>query len=285
MKERTERGLVVKKARLSRNAMQDSPRSNDGQGNGAGEGSAVVARAFAILELVAGADRALSLAEISTLANLPKATVHRLLQQLESMAYVAREPGGRRFAGGPRLLRMGLKAMRAGTSPERHAILQQLVDAIGETCNFTALAGHEVLYLDRVESRWPLRLQFEPGSRVPIHCTASGKLFLAHLKRAERKRILDAIPLSSYTPHTITGRDAFEAELAQIAHQGFSLDRQEFLLGLIAIAVPVAGPDGEVVAAVACHALSVRLNLDQAKAHLPHLRAAARRLSATLSPA
>ena len=53
-------------------------------------------------------------------------------------------------------------------------MLTALVDVIGETCNFTTLAGHEVIYLDRVEARWPLRLHFETGSRVPVHCTASG---------------------------------------------------------------------------------------------------------------
>jgi DNA-binding IclR family transcriptional regulator len=253
----------------------------DSSGNG--EGSAVVTRAFTLLETIAGSDRALTLAELCTLVNLPKATVHRLLQQLEGMAYVAREPGGRRYAGGPRLMRMGLKVVRSGVATQRHAILQELVETIGETCNFTTLAGQEVLYLDRVESRWPLRLHFEPGSRVPVHCTASGKLFLAMLGAAERARILETITLSPYTPYTIAARADFEAELAQIAAQSYSLDRQEFLLGLIAIAVPVTGTDGAVVAAVACHGLSARLSLEQAIAHLPQLREAARRLSQTLS--
>lgn len=180
-------------------------------------------------------------------------------------------------------MRMGLKVVRFGVSTQRHAILQELVETIGETCNFTTLAGHEVLYLDRVELRWPLRLHFESGSRVPIHCTASGKLFLAMLGAAERRRVLEAITLSPYTTFTIVARGAFDAELAQIAAQSYSLDRQEFLLGLIAIAVPVTGADGAVVAAVACHALSARLSLKQAQAHLPHLREAARRLSDTLS--
>ena len=122
-----------------------------------------------------------------------------------------------------------------------------------------------MIYLDRVESRWPLRLHFEIGSHVPIHCTASGKILLAAMKPAERRRIVDAVGLPAYTPHTITSRAEFDAELSRIAQQGYSLDREEFLLGMAAIAVPVMGLDGDVIAAVACHAPSVRFNVERAK--------------------
>jgi DNA-binding IclR family transcriptional regulator len=140
-----------------------------------------------------------------------------------------------------------------------------------------------VVYLDRVEARWPLRLHFETGSRVPVHCTASGKILLASMKAPERKRIIDAVGLPAYTPHTITGRNEFDTELSQIAQQGYSLDREEFLLGMAAIAVPVVALDGSVIAAVACHAPSVRFGADRAKAHLPQLKQAARKLSETLA--
>lgn len=246
-------------------------------------GSAVVLRALQVVETVAASDRPLALPELCALLDLPKATTHRLCQQLEQIGYVVREPGGRRYAPGARLLRVGFNALRSGLTTERHQILTALVDAIGETCNFTTLAGQEVLYLDRVEARWPLRLHFDTGSRVPIHCTSSGKMLLASMKPAERKRVIDAVGLPAYTPHTITGRAAFEAELNQIAQQGFSLDREEFLLGMAAIAVPVLGPDGSAIAAVACHAPSVRFTLEQAQKYLPQLQQAARKLSETLA--
>jgi DNA-binding IclR family transcriptional regulator len=140
-----------------------------------------------------------------------------------------------------------------------------------------------VPYLDRVEARWPLRLHFDTGSRVPIHCTASGKILLASMKVSARNRIVDAVGLPAYTPHKFTVRATFDAELGQIAQQGFSLDREEFLLGMAAIAVPVMGRDGGVIAAVACHAPSVRFNSEQAKKYLPQLRQAARKLSETLA--
>ena len=247
------------------------------------EGSAVVLRALQLIETVAASDRPLALPELCALLQLPKATTHRLCQQLERNGYVVREPGGRRYTPGARLLRVGFDVLRSGLTAERHQILTALVDIIGETCNFTTLAGHEVLYLDRVEARWPLRLHFDTGSRVPIHCTASGKMLLASMKTPERKRVIDAVGLPAYTPHTITARAAFDAELSQIGQQGYSLDREEFLLGMAAIAVPVLGLDGTAIAAVACHAPSVRFTPEQAKKHLPQLQQAARKLSATLA--
>ena len=159
------------------------------------DGSMVVTRALQLLETIAASERPLALPELCALLELPKATTHRLCQQLERGGYLAREPGGRRYTPGARLLRVGFNVLRSGLTAERHQILTALVDAIGETCNFTTLAGQEVIYLDRVESRWPLRLHFEIGSHVPIHCTASGKILLAAMKPAERRRIVDAVGL------------------------------------------------------------------------------------------
>ena len=247
-----------------------------------GGGSPVVRRALTVIETVANAAQPLALPEICALVRLPKATTHRLCQQLESIGYLVREPGGRSYAAGPRLVRMGFDLMRSAVTAERHGILAALVEQIGETCNFTALAGHEVLYLDRVEARWPLRLHFDMGSRVPIHCTASGKIFMAAMKPSERRRIVDAAGLPAYTPHTITARDRFDVELDQIARQGYSLDREEFLLGMAAIAVPVRATDGTVLAAVACHAPNVRFKIELAMSYLPQIKDAARKLSKTL---
>jgi DNA-binding IclR family transcriptional regulator len=247
------------------------------------DGSPVVARALQLLETVAASDRPLTLPELCALLHLPKATTHRLCQQVERAGYVAREPGGRRYTPGERLLRVGFNVLRSGLTAERHQILTTLADAIGETCNFNTLAGQEIIYLDRVEARWPLRLHFEIGSHVPIHCTASGKIMLAAMKPPERRRIIEALGLPPYTPHTITERAEFESELNSIAQQGYSLDREEFLLGMTAIAVPVTASDGAVIAAVACHAPSVRFNIERAKGHLPQLKDAARKLSDTLA--
>ena len=90
-------------------------------------------------------------------------------------------------------------------------LADQLVADLGESINLTALSGADVIYLDRVESAFPLRMELRPGTRVPIHCSASGKLFLAHLSPARRAAILDGLPLTRHTATTLTDRAALEA--------------------------------------------------------------------------
>lgn len=240
-------------------------------------------RVLDLLQLVASSGRSYSLPELSAVLRISKPTVFRLCQRLEAEGYLEREPGGRHFNVGPSLVRLGLYAVRSGrASVERHAILRALVDQVGETCNCTTLAGTDVYYLDRVETRWPLRLHLEPGSRVPVHCTSSGKLFLAHMEKSRRDALLGNLKLEAHTPATITSRKELEAELARIVELGYSVDNEEFLLGLIAVAVPVKDRSGTTVAALACHAPVARLPLASALKLLPKLRTAAKKLSATL---
>lgn len=244
-------------------------------------GSAML-RALDLLAAIAGADQPITVPELCQELGLPKPTVHRLCQRLETEGYLSREPGGRHFIVGPRLLRLGLDAVRTSVTTERHAILQQLVDACEETCNLVTRAGLEAVYIDRVEARWPLRLHLEIGSRVPLHCTASGKLLLAHMAPAQRKRTLDALALSNYTTHTISDRARLDADLAAISRRGYSLDDQEFIEGLVAVAVPVRDSANTVVAALACHGPLPRFGVDKATGFLPRLMEAAERLRTTL---
>ncbi|MDR3384153.1 IclR family transcriptional regulator, partial [Cupriavidus basilensis] len=154
-------------------------------------------RAFALLEFLVAADRPLSLAEIMQGFDAPKASLHRMLGALEAGGLVIREPGARNaYAVGPRLSRLGVAIVtHSGTRQLRHAILARLVADIGETVNLTMLHETSVLYLDRMEAPWPLRLDLKPGSRVPLHCSASGKLLLSLLPR------LQARPAGRPDPH------------------------------------------------------------------------------------
>lgn len=263
---------------IARDAPDDMPEKARRQGE-----RPLLMRSLALLERIAAADRSLSLAELSEALSVPKPTVFRIAQKLEHAGYLAREPGNGGFCVGPRLLRLGLDAARTGgANAERRATLEALVAKLGETCNFTALSGSEVVYLDRVETRWPLRLNLEPGSRVPLHCTASGKLFLAHMQPERRRRLLERLPLTPETPATLIDPVQLEAECARILRQDYSTDSEEFLVGLIAVAVPVRDAGGTVVAAVACHAPSARLPLAEALKRLPELRDAAQKLGASL---
>lgn len=239
-------------------------------------------RAFGLLERVARANGPVGLQELASDTDLPKPTVYRMLATLEEAGLVTRELDGRRIAAGPRLVRFALDVQLAKTvRAPRHAILKRLAETLGETVNLTMLDGSEVVYLDRVETEWPLRMTLQPGSHVPLHCTASGKLLLALLPAARRRRIVEELSLARFTDHTITDRDALCAELAAIRRDDLSTDNEEYLAGLVCVAVPVASPDGRNVACVAVHAPVARMPLERALAHVPALREAAAALGAT----
>ena len=252
--------------------------------NAAVDVSSPALRLIALLEHVAGADRPLSLAEIIDEVHQPKPTVYRMLQQLEQAGLLLKEPDAKRYSPGPRLARFALDVLlNSEVRAARHAILQRLVDAIGETCNFTMLAGTEVVYLDRVETAWPLRFHLQPGSRVPIHCSASGKLFLAYMPPMQRNRLLDHLQYKGYTGNTITTRVRLEAELARVRAQGYALDNEEFLDGLVCIAVPVFDARGRqrIRGSVAVQAPASRFPIDRATSALPALKRAADALGAS----
>ena len=223
------------------------------------------------------------MSELVDATGYPKSTVHRLLRLLVSERMLALEPNGKFFAAGPRLATLALAALKnSANRAERHAILQGLVDEVDETCNLTILDGNEVVYLDRVESHWPLRFVLAPGARVPLHCTASGKLFLALMPSARRRRLLAAVQLKRLTRNTIADMSGLLRELEHIRLEGIGTDDEEFLAGLTAVAVPVLDARRRILATVAVHAPSSRMNITRARTHVPALRRAATKLAATM---
>jgi DNA-binding IclR family transcriptional regulator len=193
-----------------------------------------------------------------------------------------REPGARRYAPGPRLATLGRNVMLNGSvRAGRRAILARLVEEIGETCNFTMLDGAEVIYVDRVEAAWPLRMNLTSGSRVPLHCTASGKLLLALLPKASRERITGQLALTRYTDATITDRRQLSSELARIRASRYATDKEEYHAGLVCVAVPVMNARERACATLAVQAPVSRMPLERALGHLPALRQAARAIAET----
>ncbi len=142
--------------------------------------SSVSERALLLLEIIAKADEPPTLNELMSAIQLPKATTHRFVSLLEQLGFVRRAVDGRRYEIGHRLTSLALDGMRHSFAlAPRRAILSALVEEIGETCNITMIDGDRLIYLDRVESDWPLQFRLKIGSHVPLHCTASGKIFLA----------------------------------------------------------------------------------------------------------
>ena len=233
-------------------------------------------RLLLILESVAEAGEALTAAEIGRRMDLPKQTIHRLCSTLLDEGFLVKEGGGKRLLPGRRARKTAAGVLYA--SPNhiiRRQILTRVSKAVEETVNFAVPRDDGMVYLDRVETEWPFRIQLPIGSNVPFHATASGKTFLSSLPPRKRKAMLDTMDLSALTTKTQVNRQALLAELATIARQGYAVDDEEMMDGLVALAVPVTDEAGRFVAAIAFHGPVQRLSLETAISHLSLLQNAA----------
>ena len=238
-------------------------------------------RQFALLEAMAKMDRFATLQTLVEETGLPKPTVHRMLQQLEMAGMVQRDGDGRQYTTGLRLRQMAETVLLNNTvHGARHLVLRRLVEEVGETCNLTAFNGSEVVYLDRVETPAPLRFYLQAGSVVPAHCSATGKLFLAQMTPSQRRRLLGQVSLERFTPKTITDLEAIEAEIATVKRDGVGYDREEYLPGLICVAVLVPSTNRASNLGLAIQAPSMRLTQPRVEAAIPALQRAASALQA-----
>lgn len=245
------------------------------------DGETPALRLVALLEFISTRDQIFTLQSLVVQTGLPKPTLHRMLQQLEGAGLLTRHSGGRHYGTGARMRRMAedvlLNDSRQGA---RRMILSQLSEEIGESCNLTAVSGSEVIYLDRVETSHPLRVHLEAGSRVPIHASASGKIITSQYGDTPRQRLLTGSPLKEFTPHTVTDPQALETELEAARQLGYALDRQEYLDGLVCLAVLIPSEVGRSNQALAIQAPVIRKSIDDLVALLPVVREAAERMAA-----
>lgn len=237
-------------------------------------------RLLLVIEEIARVGVPITPTEVNASLGLPKPTIHRLFATLEEEGFLQRDMDGRTYSPGPRLRSMAggiLSSLRIRTA--RQAILQRLSREIGETCNIALPDRDAMTYLERVETQWPLRIQLPIGTRVPFYCTASGKMYLSTLARSHLMRYLAATDLRVRTPNTLTDPDALLAEIQKVRVQGYSLDREEFMQDMIALAVPILDVNGRLMATLAFHAPTQRFTIEKALGYLDAIREAAADLS------
>ncbi len=253
------------------------------QGNGKNEDSADRTppgqRRLSILEVLTAAGYPMTPTDINESLGLPKPTVHRLCNELHLDGYLTKDIDGRRYLPGARLRNIAAGVLSfAPLAQLRHTILQRVSDQVGETCNITLPDSEGMIYLDRVETHWPIRIELPVGGHVPFYCTASGKLYLSTLRRSQQRRLIDSLKLDRHAPNTITDKEELLAALEVIRKNRLGVDNEEFVEGMVAIAVPVENDRGDFMATLAIHAPVQRMNLDKAMGHVELLRGAAKEL-------
>jgi len=242
--------------------------------------SSALKKALAVLQAISEKSYAVGLPDLAAQLGLPRQTVHRVLGQLESLKLVIRDPSRERYSVGPHLSALALATLRSlNQSAPIRVILQDLVDDIGENCGVGVLEDLDYVYLHRIECRWPLRLQHDLGVRVPAHCMSGGKVLLAHLDPELSRRLLKSRKLKACTSNTITRVADLEVELTKARSNGFALNNQERLDGIVGVAVPVLGADGNILASLGTHGPLPRLTLKACERHVARLKLAAERIA------
>lgn len=243
----------------------------------------IALRAFAALECIVASAQPLTLDDITSSLGLPKPTVFRILSLLKDAGLLMRDTSSKRYTAGPRLTAFAVELWRnASLRVQWHRALEIAVEETGESCNLTLLENDRVLYIDRVETRHPLRLHLEIGTRVPLHCTASGKIFLSQMSPEAVQALVGPEPYERFTPSTLTTYRALAAELETTRRTQVGLHDSELFADSVAVAVPIADPSGRFFAAVAMHAPASRASIETAMQAVPALHRAARTIAATM---
>jgi DNA-binding IclR family transcriptional regulator len=223
----------------------------------ASTGTQAVDRAATLLVAVLESDPPPTFTDLLRTTGLAKSTLSRLLSSLERHGLVSRSDDG--------VLRPGAVLTRFAHSgrPYDELIalasphLEALSEATGETINLAVMVGQEVEQISQVDSTFLMGNVNWVGLRLPLHCTALGKVFLAAGAPLPDGR------LERRTPRTLSSRIRLEAELQAVRERGWAVADSELEPGLVAVAAPVRGADGGVVAALSISGPSVRIGRDQ----------------------
>ncbi len=240
-------------------------------------------RLLLLLEEIARVGVPLTPTAANEVLRLPKPTVHRLFHRLEEEGFLQRDIDGRSYAAGRRLRKMSVNVLSSSrVRTVRLAVLNALTEDVGETCNIATPDRDGMVYLDRVETKWPLRIQLPIGTTVPFHCTASGKMYLSTLAPHLLAKYLSAANLEAQTDMTLTDPKALQQEIETIRAQGYSTDKEEFMEGMVAIAVPIFDDLGRLMSTLSIHVPTLRVSVQDLVGHLDRLKSAAADLSETM---
>ena len=207
--------------------------------------------AFNILRALGDEGHPMGVADLATREGYVRSKVHRLLDTLKYEGWVDQDPVTRKYALGSAVLELAKSKLKS-TDLIRvvEPYLAEMVEKCGETGHLGVLDHNQVLYLDKKEAGHTIGIITRIGERMPLHCTALGKVLLAGLDPKHLRKIIDRTGLRAYTPHSIVDRAELEEELELVREQGYSEDNEEIILGMYCLAAPIRNHMGRVEAAL-----------------------------------
>lgn len=254
---------------------------NDDSGNATPSQVQSVDRAISVLELLAKNGET-GITEIAGELGVHKSTASRLLSVLEARGLVEQLGERGKYAIGFGVVRLaGAATGRMDLAKLGRTSCLTLADELGETVNIAIADDGVAINISQARGAAAITTQNWTGQRTPLHATSSGKVLLAHMADTERKRLLRR-KLEQFTPRTTVDPEDLQIELERIVEDGYASCFEELELGMHAVAVPIHGPGGEVVAAMSASGPSYRLSKQRVRQIVRPMTQAAEELSAQL---
>jgi len=226
--------------------MRDLPATDVDDGHTRSDGGLqVVRRAAVVLRAIGDHGGGLRLTDLAHHVDLPKTTIHRVVNALATERLLQIDDGGRIWLGTD--LALLSRAAVVDLAARIRPALVGLHRSLDETVDVSVLEGASARFIDQLAGTKALRVVSAVGATFPLHATANGKALLAGLAPVEAHHLL-AGPLERYTPNTTVEGPVLEAELDLIRHHGIAVDQEEHTLGICAAGAAVIGPDGPILA-------------------------------------
>ncbi len=209
-------------------------------------------KALDLLEFLSAYEQEIGIAEIGKKLNMGLSTVHRILATLKSRGYIIQNPTTAKYRLGIKLFELGCEVQSTRNLINNiRPYLRKLSKITNETANLAILEDKEVIYLDTIESSETLRTGIIRGTRSIAHCTALGKVLLSFISDRDFKRLYKSDDdLIILTPQSISSLDELEKELKKVKKQGFATDKEESMIGINCVGIPILNQKGEPLAAI-----------------------------------
>jgi IclR family KDG regulon transcriptional repressor len=212
-----------------------------------------VERAMVILETLGAYKDGCGITMIAKETGLHKSTVHRLLNTLMVKGYVEKEMDSDIYKLSAKILMLSSTVLdRMDIRNISKPYIRLLAEDVNEVVHLSILDGDEAVYIDKVESAKPssIRMHSQIGKRVPLYCTAVGKVLLFSTEESKIRSLLLGKEMIKFMPNTISNIDDFVNEVIKVRAEGYAMDNLEHEEGIRCIAAPVYDRKGRVVAAI-----------------------------------
>lgn len=243
-----------------------------------------VQKALDILEyIIINGEQGMSISKLSGELKFPQSSIHHLVSTLVRRGYLTKETSSHLYYVGPRMIEMsGVCLSRLYIRNIARPFLEELWRECNETIHLAILLNDEAVDIDTIESSQTIRMVTQIGKRMPLYCSAVGKVLLAYLPENDFEYIIRVITLHRYTENTITTLDGLKKELLRIKKDGAAYNLEEYEKGVRCVAAPIRDHQAKVIGGVSISCPAVRFPAERKIALTQLVKTTVEKISAEL---